>query len=133
MRTRVDLITMSTRELDRLDVMRGVQEKRLTRVKAGELLRLSARQARRLLQQFDRLGPTASRRRQRSAANAWSKTRREFCLGRQRTHPAGIFRSPRNKVVAVDYRDQERALCRSSLHVGSRWLRSRSLLNSPLK
>ena len=50
---------MSTRELDRLEVMRRVQEKRLTRVKAGELLGLSARQARRLSKQFERLGPSA--------------------------------------------------------------------------
>ena len=55
----MDLVTMSTRELDRLEVMRRVQEKRLTRVKAGALLGLSARQARRLFKQFERLGPQA--------------------------------------------------------------------------
>ena len=67
MRTRMDLITMSTRELDRLEVMRRVQEKRLTRVKAGALLGLSARQARRLFKQFERLGPQALVSRKRGA------------------------------------------------------------------
>ena len=58
---------MSTRELDRIEVMRRVQEKRLTRVKAGELLGLSARQARRLFKQFERLGPQALVSRKRGA------------------------------------------------------------------
>jgi hypothetical protein len=43
-----ELITMSAREVDRLDVVRRVLEGRLTQAKAGELTGLSERQVRRL-------------------------------------------------------------------------------------
>ncbi len=43
-----ELVTMSTRELDRLEIVRRVQERSLTQAKAGQLLGLSARQVRRM-------------------------------------------------------------------------------------
>ena len=39
----LELVTMSTREIDVLDVIRKVHEQRLTQVKAGGLLGLSNR------------------------------------------------------------------------------------------
>jgi predicted DNA-binding protein (UPF0251 family) len=47
-----ELVTMSTRELDRLEIIRRVQERGLTQAKAGQLLGLSARQVRRMCAAF---------------------------------------------------------------------------------
>jgi hypothetical protein len=52
-----ELITMSTREIDRLDVVQRVLERRLTRAKAGELIGLSERQVQRLCSSFAAFGP----------------------------------------------------------------------------
>ena len=41
-------VTLSLRELDRLQSMTCIAEKRLTRTRAAELLRMSARQVHRL-------------------------------------------------------------------------------------
>ncbi len=62
-----ELVTMSTKEIDRADVMRRVLEKRLTQVKAGKLLGLSKRQVRRLRKVYERDGVAglASRKRGR--------------------------------------------------------------------
>src|SRR3569832_2140485 len=60
-----ELVTMSRKEIDRLEVIRRVFESRLSQVKAGQLMGLSARQVRRLCVAYERDGPTglASRRR----------------------------------------------------------------------
>ena len=42
------LVTMSTREFDRLEILRRVVERSLTQTKAAELMGLSERQVRRL-------------------------------------------------------------------------------------
>ena len=51
------LITMSAKELDRLEVIRRVAEAQLTQVKAGELLGLTSRQVRRLCRALEAGGP----------------------------------------------------------------------------
>jgi hypothetical protein len=51
-----ELVTMSAREIDRMGVVQKVLEGRLTRVKAGELLGLSARQVTRLCNAYEREG-----------------------------------------------------------------------------
>jgi hypothetical protein len=52
-----ELVTMSTREVDRLGVIRKVLERRLTQVKAGELLGLGVRQVARLCTAYEEDGP----------------------------------------------------------------------------
>ena len=60
-----ELVSMSTKELDRVDLVRRVIERRLTQVKAAELMGLSARQVRRLCIAYQQAGPIglASRKR----------------------------------------------------------------------
>ena len=60
-----ELVRMSTKELDRVDVIRRVIERRLTQLKAAELMGLTARQVRRLCIAYQQAGPIglASRRR----------------------------------------------------------------------
>jgi hypothetical protein len=51
-----ELVTMSAKEVDRLEVIRRVLERRLTRVRAGRLLGITARQVRRLCDAYERDG-----------------------------------------------------------------------------
>jgi transposase len=51
-----ELVLMSAREIDRLSVIRQVLERRLTRVKAGELLGLGAKQVARLCTAYEQQG-----------------------------------------------------------------------------
>src|SRR5882672_8260433 len=51
---------MSSKELDRLAVVRQVVEGRLTQAKTGEIIGLSERQVRRLCAAFEELGPAGS-------------------------------------------------------------------------
>jgi len=51
-----DRITMSTREMERLKIIHKVMEKRLTQVKAGELMGVTDRQVRRMLQRVREKG-----------------------------------------------------------------------------
>src|SRR5262249_37476250 len=55
----MDLVTMSARELNRAEVLQRVLNKRLTRMKASELLGLSERQTRRLCKAMAAGGPSA--------------------------------------------------------------------------
>jgi len=52
-----EFITMSAKELDRLEVVRRVLEHELSQVKAAELLGLTSRQVRRLCRALERSGP----------------------------------------------------------------------------
>ncbi len=52
-----ELVAMSTKELERLEVVRRVVEGRLTQAKAGEFIGLSERQVRRLCAAFEERGP----------------------------------------------------------------------------
>ena len=56
---------MSRKEIDRLEVVRRVLEKRLFQVKAAELIGLSTRQTRRLCSAYEHWGPTALASRKR--------------------------------------------------------------------
>ena len=51
------LVTMSAKELDRLEVIQRVSDSRLSQVKAGELLGLTSRQVRRLCRALEAGGP----------------------------------------------------------------------------
>jgi transposase len=65
------LITLSTKEIDRLEVVKRVLEGRLTRVKAAALLGLDERQVRRMCAAYEAEGASglASRRRGRPSNN----------------------------------------------------------------
>ena len=52
-------VTLSVRELDRLEVMVRIAERRLTQRHAAELLAVSERQIRRLYQAYKRAGAAA--------------------------------------------------------------------------
>jgi len=52
-----ELVKMSSKELDRLAIIRRVVEGPLTQAKAGELIGLSERQVRRLCAAFEECGP----------------------------------------------------------------------------
>jgi transposase len=69
------LLTMSTQELSRLEVMQRVREKRLTQKEAGEMLGLSVRQVKRLLRKFRQGGASelVSKRRGRPGHNQLSE------------------------------------------------------------
>jgi len=56
---------MSRKEIDRLEVVRRVLERRLTQVKAAELMGLSTRQTRRLCSAYEQRGPSALASRKR--------------------------------------------------------------------
>jgi hypothetical protein len=60
-----ELVTMSRKEIDRLEVVRRVLEKRLSQGKAAELIGLSTRQTRRLCSAYEQLGPAALASRKR--------------------------------------------------------------------
>ncbi|MBY5454641.1 helix-turn-helix domain-containing protein, partial [Rhizobium leguminosarum] len=51
------MITMSQKELHRLEVIQKIRDERLSVVRAAELLGLSRSQMHRLLQAYDRDGP----------------------------------------------------------------------------
>ena len=50
------LLTMSTRELNRLEIMQGIQEKRLTQKESARILELSVRQIKRLYRAYKAQG-----------------------------------------------------------------------------
>jgi hypothetical protein len=52
-----ELVSMSRKEIDRLEVIRRVVERRLTQVKAAQLLGLGPRQVRRLCAAYELHGP----------------------------------------------------------------------------
>ena len=53
-------VTMSTKEIERGELIRRVREKRLTQLKAAALLGLSVRQVKRLCQRFKADGPSVT-------------------------------------------------------------------------
>ena len=54
-----ELVTMSAKEVDRLEIIRRVLERRLKRVKAAQVLGITARQVRRLCDAYEREGAAA--------------------------------------------------------------------------
>jgi hypothetical protein len=75
-------LTLSMKELDRLQVMTRIAERRLTRRRAAELLRLSERHVRRLYDAFaaDGASRLASRRRGRPSGRRFADATRERAL-----------------------------------------------------
>lgn len=64
-----ELVSMSRKEIDRLDVIRRVVERRLTQVKAAQLLGLGLRQVGRLCAAYERHGPPGLVSRHRGKAS----------------------------------------------------------------
>jgi hypothetical protein len=64
-----ELVSMSRKEIDRLDVIQRVVERRLTQVKAAQLLGLGPRQVGRLCGTYGRHGPSGLVSRQRGKAS----------------------------------------------------------------
>ena len=56
---RQDIVTMSKKELNRLSIIHKTMEKRLTQVKAAEMLDLSDRQIRRIIERIKKGGDQA--------------------------------------------------------------------------
>ena len=77
-----DTVGLTMEELDRLQIMTRIAERRLTRRRAAALLGLSERQVRRLFRAFARAGAVglASRRRGRPSNRRFADTTRERAL-----------------------------------------------------
>jgi hypothetical protein len=75
-------LTLTMKELDRLDVMTRIAERRLTRRRAAALLRIGERQVRRLYRAFVEAGAAGlvSRRRGRPSARRLPAATRERAL-----------------------------------------------------
>ncbi len=76
------ILTMSAREFERAALMRKIDERRLTQVKAAELLRLSVRQVERLYRRYRLGGPgaLASQKRGRASNRRAPAEQREAAL-----------------------------------------------------
>ena len=87
-----DIISMSTRELDRLAVIRQVADKKLRQRQAGERLNLSVRQIKRLVAKYRRLGPKglAHALRSKPSAKAISPDRKSRILRLWKTKYQGF-------------------------------------------
>lgn len=85
-----ELLTMSRTEIDRLDVVRRVTERRLTRVEAALQLGLSARQVSRLVLAFARDGADGlvSKKRGKRSNRAFTEELKANVLGIVREHYA---------------------------------------------
>jgi hypothetical protein len=83
-----EALTMSTQELNRLEIIGRVVERRLTQRKAAEQLDLSLRQVQRLCRSLRRAGPTGliSRKRGRPSNNRFSAAYRERVMDLVRAH-----------------------------------------------
>src|SRR3989475_8294964 len=81
-------LTLSMKELDRLDVITRIAGRRLTRGRAAALLRISERQVRRLYRAFvhDGAAGLVSRRRGRPSARRLPAATRERALALVREH-----------------------------------------------
>jgi transposase len=76
----MDLLTMSTKEVNRLEAMQRVDEKRMKQKAAAELLGISERQVKRLLRKYRQQGPSGlvSKQRGKASNNQMAeKTRRK--------------------------------------------------------
>ena len=81
---------MSLKELDRVDLMRRIHERRLTQAKAAEILGVGLRQVERLYRTYKRQGPVglASGKRGRPSNRKLPGELREHALELVRTHYA---------------------------------------------
>ena len=74
------ILTMSTKEIERIDILVQLQEKKLTQVKAADILGLSVRQVRRLSKAYKAIGVQGiiSKKRGRSSNHQLLKGSREW-------------------------------------------------------
>ena len=105
-----EMVTMSTTEIDRLEVVQRVLEHRLTRVKAAELMGLKERQVRRLCAAYEAegAGGLVSRRRGRPSNNRTDAGLQEQAMTLireryQRLWPDAGHREARGAAWAADF------------------------------
>ena len=74
------ILTMSTKEIERIDILVQLQEKKLTQVKAADILGLSVRQVRRLSKAYKAIGAQGiiSKKRGRSSNHQLPKGSKEW-------------------------------------------------------
>jgi len=86
------LLSMSTKELSRLEVMQRLSKKRMSQKEAGEILHLSTRQIKRLLKRYKRQGAAGliSKHRGHQAANRLSESVKKRALDLLRTKYQGF-------------------------------------------
>ena len=86
------LLSMSTKELSRLEIMQRLTKKRMSQKEAGKILHLSTRQIKRLLKRFRKLGTAGliSKHRGRQAANRLSESVKKRALDLLRTKYQGF-------------------------------------------
>jgi len=86
------LLSMSTKELSRLEVMQRLSKKRMSQKEAGEILHLSTRQIKRLLKRYKKQGAGGliSKHRGRPAANRLSESVKKRALDLLRTKYQGF-------------------------------------------
>jgi pimeloyl-ACP methyl ester carboxylesterase len=82
---------ISDRELTRLEVLRDLDQRRLTTEAAAQLLDLERRQVFRLLKAYRSDGPTGLISKQRGRP---SNRRKRVALDRYTLHPIGIYENP---------------------------------------
>jgi len=86
------LLSMSTKELSRLEVMQRLSKKRMSQKEAGEILQLSTRQIKRLLKRYRKQGAAGliSKHRGGQAANRLSESVKKRVLDLLRTKYQGF-------------------------------------------
>lgn len=86
------LLSMSTKELSRLEVMQRLSKKQMSQKEAGEILHLGTRQIKRLLKRYKKQGAAGliSRHRGRQAANRSSESVKKRALDLLRTKYQGF-------------------------------------------
>ncbi|MBB3395324.1 IS30 family transposase [Rhizobium sp. BK060] len=109
------MITMSQKELHRLDVIQKIRDQRLSVVQAAELLDLSRSQVHRLLRAYDRDGPTGlvSKKRTQPSNRRHSEEFRNAALDLIRERyldfgPTLAREKPRDGLIPLDYRISQR-------------------------
>ena len=97
-------ISLSMQELDRLQIMTQLAERRLTRRRAAELLGLSERPVRRLVRAFKRDGARApaSRHRGQPGNRTLATATRDQALGLVREHYADFGPTFAHQKRAID-------------------------------
>jgi len=86
------ILSMSTKELSRLEVMQRLSKKQMNQKEAGEILHLSTRQIKRLLKRYKKQGAAGliSKHRGRPAANRLSESMKKRALDLLKTKYRGF-------------------------------------------
>ena len=85
-------LSMSTKELSRLEVMQRLSNKQMSQKEAGEILQISTRQIKRLLKRYRKQGAAGliSKHRGRPAANRLSESMKKRALDLLKTKYRGF-------------------------------------------